>query len=168
LQLGDVILDTPHYGAGSSCYDLFSYNLPIVTLPGDLVVGRVTQVCYRKMGVADLVVHSPGEYVSKAVQVATDRDYRKYVTERNAQASDVLFNDLEAVREHERFFEEILAGSTYVDGPVIRRDRAYPSDWNPSLVSQATRAGILVTASGRGLTACRKTPTAGLSCHRPA
>jgi predicted O-linked N-acetylglucosamine transferase (SPINDLY family) len=54
-------------------------------------------------------VHSPEEYVSKAVQVATDRDYRKYVTERIAQASDVLFNDLEAVREHERFFEEVLA-----------------------------------------------------------
>ena len=105
LQLADVILDPPHYGAGSSCYDLFSFNLPVVTLPGELIVGRITQACYRKMGVEDLVVHSAEEYVSKAVQVATDRDYRKYVTERIAEASDVLFNDLEAVREHERFFE---------------------------------------------------------------
>jgi hypothetical protein len=79
------------------------------TMPGKLFVGRVTQAFYRKMGVADLVVHSPAEYVRKAVQVATDRDYRKHVTERIAQASDVLFNDLEAVREHERFFEEALA-----------------------------------------------------------
>ena len=61
-----------------------------------------------KMGVEDLVVHSPGEYVGKAVQVATDRDYRKYVTERIAGASDVLYNDLLAVREHERFFAEAL------------------------------------------------------------
>ena len=111
LQLADVILDPPHYGAGSSCYDLFSFNLPVVTMPGELIVGRITQACYRKMGVEDLIVHSAEEYVSKAVQVATDRDYRKYVTERIAQASDVLFNDLEAVREHERFFEEGLAGN---------------------------------------------------------
>jgi predicted O-linked N-acetylglucosamine transferase (SPINDLY family) len=109
LQLADVVLDTPHYGAGSSCYDLFSYNLPVVTLPGDLIVGRITRACYRKMGVEDLVVYSPEEYVSKAVQVAMDRDYRRYVTERIAEASDVLFNDLEAVREHERFFEEALS-----------------------------------------------------------
>ena len=108
LQLADVILDTPHYGAGSSCYDLFSYNLPLVTMPGELIVGRITQACYRKMGVEDLVVHSPDEYVSKAVQVATDREYRQHVTERIAARSDLLFNDLEAVREHERFFEEAL------------------------------------------------------------
>jgi len=61
------------------------------------------------MGSEDLVVASPAEYVSKAVQVATDREYRQYVTQRIAQASDVLFNDLEAVREHERFFEEALS-----------------------------------------------------------
>ena len=81
----------------------------MVTWPGELIVGRIAQACYRKMGVDDLVVHSAEEYVSKAVQVATDRDYRKHVTERIAEASDVLFNDLEAVREHERFFEEAIA-----------------------------------------------------------
>ncbi len=106
LQLAAVVLDPPHYGAGSTCYDLFSYNLPVVTLPGELIVGRVTQACYRKMGIEDLVVQSPEEYITKAVQVATDREYRKYVTERIAEKSDLLFNDLEAVREHERFFAE--------------------------------------------------------------
>ena len=94
LQLADVILDPPHYGAGSSCYDLFSFNLPVVTMPGKQIVGRITRACYRKMGVTDLIVTSPAEYVSKAVQVATDGEYRKYVTDRIAQASDVLFNDL--------------------------------------------------------------------------
>jgi predicted O-linked N-acetylglucosamine transferase (SPINDLY family) len=109
LQLADAILDPPHYGAGSSCHDLFSFNLPVVTWPGELVVGRVTQACYRKMGVEDLIVHSAEEYVRKAVQVATDREYRQFVASRIADNSDVLFNDLEAVREHERFFDDALA-----------------------------------------------------------
>jgi predicted O-linked N-acetylglucosamine transferase (SPINDLY family) len=109
LCLADVVLDTPHFGAGGRCYDLFSFNLPVVTLPGELIIGRIMQACYRKMGVEDLVVQSPEEYVRKAVQVANDRDYRKHVTERIAQASDVLFNDLEVVGEHERFFEEVLS-----------------------------------------------------------
>jgi predicted O-linked N-acetylglucosamine transferase (SPINDLY family) len=58
------------------------------------------------MGVEDLVVHSAEEYVHKAVQVATDREYCEYATQRIAAASDVLFDDLDAVREHERFFDE--------------------------------------------------------------
>ena len=70
----------------------------------------MTQACYRKMGVEDLIVHSAEEYVRKAVQVATEIEYRKYVTGRIAQAGDVLFNDMEAVREHERFFEEAIRG----------------------------------------------------------
>jgi protein O-GlcNAc transferase len=109
LQLADVILDTLHFGAGMSCYDIFSFNLPVVTLPGELIIGQITQACYRKMGLDDLIAVSAEDYVAKAVQVATDRNYREYVTGRIAERSDMLFNDLEAVREHERFFEEALA-----------------------------------------------------------
>ena len=110
IQLADVVLDPLHYGAGSTCYDLFSYNLPVVTLPGESIIGRMTQACYRKMGVCDLIVDSPRKYVEKAVQVATDRDYRQHIVEKITKASDVLFNDMEVVREHERFFEEATDG----------------------------------------------------------
>jgi predicted O-linked N-acetylglucosamine transferase (SPINDLY family) len=108
LQAADVVLDPLHYGAGSSCYDVFSFNLPMVTMPSAMMPGRVGYAFYKKMHFEELVASSAAEYVRKAVQVATDRDYRKYATERIAQASDVLFNDLEVVREHERFFEEAL------------------------------------------------------------
>ena len=108
LQAADVVLDPLHYGAGSSCYDVFSFNLPMVTMPTGMMPGRVSYAFYKKMRFEELVASSADGYVSKAVQLATDRDYRKYVTERIAQASGVLFNDLEAVREHERFFEEVL------------------------------------------------------------
>ena len=109
LQACDVLLDPPHYGAGSSCYDIFSFNLPMVTLPTELMPGRVALAFYRKMAFEELVASSAEDYVRKAVRVATDRDYRRHVTEQIAARSDVLFNDLEAVREHERFFEETLA-----------------------------------------------------------
>jgi predicted O-linked N-acetylglucosamine transferase (SPINDLY family) len=109
LQLAHVVLDTRHFGAGVTCYDIFSFNLPIVTWPGELLPGRFTQACYQKMGVEDLIAHSGEDYAKKAVQVATDREYRQYVTARIAETSDVLFHDIEAVREHERFFDEALA-----------------------------------------------------------
>jgi predicted O-linked N-acetylglucosamine transferase (SPINDLY family) len=74
---------------------------------------RACYAFYKKMQFAELVASSAEEYARKAVQVATDRDYRKYVTERIAQASDVLFNDLKAASEHERFFEEALSHAGY-------------------------------------------------------
>ena len=113
LQVFDVLLDPLHYGTGSSCYDVFSFNLTMVTLPTDLMPGRVALGFYRKMQFEELVASSPEDYVRKTVRVATDRDYRRHVTEQIAARSDVLFNDLEAVREHERFFEEALARSCW-------------------------------------------------------
>ncbi len=110
LQLADVILDPLHYGTGSSCYDVFSFNQPMVTLPGEFMPGRVAQAFYRKMQVEDPIAASPADYVSKAVQVATDGDYRAHLKQRIAQASDVIFDELGAVREHERFFSEALSG----------------------------------------------------------
>jgi protein O-GlcNAc transferase len=106
LQVCDVLLDPLHYGAGSSCYDVFSFNLPMVTLPTTLMPGRVALGFYRKMGFEELVASSPEDYVRKAVRVATDPDYRKHVMDSIAHRSDVVFNDVEAVREHERFFAE--------------------------------------------------------------
>ncbi len=80
LCLADAVLDPLHFGANSSCYDILSFNLPMVTLPTDLMPGRMTLGFYRKMQFEELVVLSAAEYIRKAVQVATDRDYRQYVT----------------------------------------------------------------------------------------
>ncbi len=108
LCLADAVLDPLHFGANSSCYDIFSFNLPMVTLPTNLMAGRMTPGFYRKMQFEELIASSPADYVSKAVRVANDREYRRYVTDAITQRSEVLFNDIEVVREHERFFEEAM------------------------------------------------------------
>lgn len=118
LNLADVILDPPHYSAGSSAYDLFSYNLPVVTLAGGLIVGRVTAGFYKKIGFEELIASSPEQYVELAVRVATNRDYRAFVCERIARSSDAVFNDIDVIREHERFFADVL------DGPPLRTGSA--------------------------------------------
>ena len=108
LQLADVVLDPPHYSAASSAYDIFSFHQPIVTMEGELGLGRVTAAFYRKMGVQGLVAASAEEYVRLAVQIAGDRDCRMHFRDRLRSASDAIFDDLDAVREYERFFREVL------------------------------------------------------------
>jgi predicted O-linked N-acetylglucosamine transferase (SPINDLY family) len=112
LQLADVILDPPHYTAGSSIYDILSFHQPLVTMRGELAVGRVTAGYYRKMGMDELVAASPEQYVQTAVRIANDRDYRTSLRHRIEAAAGTIFDDMEAVREHERFFSEAIANPT--------------------------------------------------------
>jgi protein O-GlcNAc transferase len=108
LQLADVILDPVHFGGGISNFDVFSYDLPIVTMPGELLVGRGVYALYRKMQILDLVASSADDYVRLATQVAGDYGYRMSLRERIRQATELVFDDREVVLEHERFFTEAL------------------------------------------------------------
>ena len=111
LSLADAVIDPPHFGAGITTYDIFSLNLPVVALPGEYCVSRCTSGCYEKIGFTELVASSQEEYVAKAIQVATDFEYRQHAVTEIQQRSDVLFEDINGVREFERFFREIhLAG----------------------------------------------------------
>jgi predicted O-linked N-acetylglucosamine transferase (SPINDLY family) len=109
LSLADVLLDPPHYSSSLTGYDAFSLGLPMVTLPGDLMVQRYALGLYRKMGLEDLAAWSAEAYVAMAVRLAVDRDYREAVCRRIAERSEVLFEDSGAVREHEEFFEGALS-----------------------------------------------------------
>jgi predicted O-linked N-acetylglucosamine transferase (SPINDLY family) len=109
LSLADVVLDPPHFGAGSSAYDVFRLNLPLVTLPGPLCTSRYAGGCYQQMGVTDLVAKSAAECTNLAVRLGVDHDYRRYMASSIAAASGALFNDDEAVDAHQQFFAEIAA-----------------------------------------------------------
>lgn len=104
----DVVLDPFHYGGGVTTYDALSLAKPIVTLPSQYQRGRYTLGCYKKTGVTDCVASSPDDYVQLAHQLGTDRDRREAVMEKIRARKDVLFEDIEAVREFERFFEHAL------------------------------------------------------------
>jgi len=109
LALTDVLLDTVHYSVGLMGHDAFSLGVPVVTLPGEFNIGRYTLGYYRRMGFEELVTHSAEDYVALSVRVGTDRDYRETVRRTILERSEVLFEDLGAVREYEQFFEHALA-----------------------------------------------------------
>ena len=65
-------------------------------------------VC-RHMELEQLVSHSTDEYISHAVRLATDDDYSHAVHLLIAQRAAVLFEDAQAVRSYEQFFETAQA-----------------------------------------------------------
>ena len=108
IVAADVLLDPLHFGGVNSTYDGFSLNQPIVTLPAGLQRGRYTLGCYRKMGLTDCVADSPSHYVEIALRLANDAAFRGSIVERIRRASPRLFDDQEAVSEHERLFTLLI------------------------------------------------------------
>ena len=107
----DVLLDTLHYGGGSTTYHGFALGKPIVTLPSPSPAGRAACACYAKMQIADCVARNGEEYIDAAVRLGTDGEYRAEVARRIRASSPRLFENLQAVRELERVFQELIAGS---------------------------------------------------------
>jgi protein O-GlcNAc transferase len=108
IRLADVVLDTLHFSGGYSSVLSLACGLPIVTWPGSLMRGRLTLALYKQMGVMDCVVDSAQSYVDLAFRLANDRNQRETIKAKIKAKADVLFEDIEAVRELERFFESAV------------------------------------------------------------
>jgi protein O-GlcNAc transferase len=104
IQVADVILDTHHFSAGSTTYDLFTYHEPVVTWPGTWNVSRYTAACYRRMQLTALTASSLEEYAQIAVHVANDQQYQQQMREQLQARDHLIFDDSQAVAEHQAFF----------------------------------------------------------------
>jgi len=87
-----------------------------------LLPGRLTYGFYRQMGVSDCVARDLDDYVNIAWKLANDKKWRSQVSSKIKANSVKLFEDIEAVRELEEFFEVAVATSYQdeVNGNVAR------------------------------------------------
>ena len=103
-RAADVVLDTPHFSGGNTSYEAFAMATPIVAHAGEFMRGRVTTGQYKIMEIDDLIADDIEGMAAIAVRLGTDPDYREDAGSRIAERRPRLFNELEAVRELERFF----------------------------------------------------------------
>jgi predicted O-linked N-acetylglucosamine transferase (SPINDLY family) len=108
LATADLVLDPLHFGGGNTSFQALGLGVPIVTLPGALMRGRVTAGCYRKMKIDSGVVESIEDYLDLAVRLGTDRAFNALVRAEINSRSAALFEDREAVRELEEFFKSAV------------------------------------------------------------
>ena len=108
VATADVLLDPPYFSGVNTTYDGLSLGKAIVTLPSEFHRGRYTLGCYRKMGFDRCVASDAQDYVDKAVRLGTEPDYRASVAQAIDETSPVLFEDTQAVTEHERLFSELI------------------------------------------------------------
>lgn len=105
----DVLLDTFPFCGGNTSLEAFGVGGPVVTLPTNMLRGRLTAGFYRQMGVTDLIAENVEHYVDLAVRTATDRDWREDVRARILAAGPAVFEDAGAVDGLAAFLERAIA-----------------------------------------------------------
>jgi len=120
LILADAILDIPTFSGGNTTLEAFAMEAPIVTWPGEFMRSRVTAGCYWQMGLNDLVASNADDYVSLALKLANDHEFKNRM--RRALNSNVhkLFERVEVVREMEALFT--LAYNAFQKGEMLSNE----------------------------------------------
>ncbi len=108
LQVADILLDTPHFTGGYTSLLAFAFGIPIITWPGRFMCGRLTLGFYRQAGIMDCVVDDAQSYADIANKLAVDKAFRSEIKSRIKKGADVLYEDMEAVYELERFFKRVV------------------------------------------------------------
>jgi predicted O-linked N-acetylglucosamine transferase (SPINDLY family) len=112
FMVADVVLDTPYFGGGSTSFESFACGAPIVTWPGEFMRDRLTLALYKQMGIMDCVANNAQSYLDIAYRLANDKTWRDKIKDKIRVNADVLYEDIEAVRELERFFEMSVESKT--------------------------------------------------------
>ncbi len=104
----DVMLDPMPFGGGNTTYEALAFGVPVVTLPAQLLRGRITSAMYEMMDYRELVARSPQEYIDTAVKLGADRGERERVRGEINSRSSALFENGAGVRELEKFLERAV------------------------------------------------------------
>jgi len=109
IRESDVIIDTFHFGAGTTAFIVLACGTPLVTLPGAYVRGRPAYGCYLKMGMTDCVARDPENYVDLAIKIGTNREFREALRERILASCGTLYADSAVVEELAAFLRSASA-----------------------------------------------------------
>lgn len=107
IAVCDVMLDTIYFNGMNTSLEAFAVGTPVVTMPTLLQRGRHTYGMYKHMGMGECTAWTPEQYVSIALRLGTDINFRGEVKAKILLRNAALYEDMEVVREFERFFVEV-------------------------------------------------------------
>ncbi|MDY7020543.1 MAG: tetratricopeptide repeat protein [Cyanobacteriota bacterium] len=106
--LSDVFLDSIGWSGCNSSLEAITCDLPIVTLPGELMRGRHTFALLKMMGLKETIAKNKQDYISIAVRLGQDVEYRQQISQKIAENKHKLYGDLKPVRALEDLILDLL------------------------------------------------------------
>jgi protein O-GlcNAc transferase len=108
----DVMLDSIGWSGGNTTLEALAQDLPVVTFEGDLMRGRVSAGMLRMMGMAETVAGTIDDYVSLAIRIAQDPEWRADLKMRVIRDRERLYRDRTCIAALEEFLERAARNGT--------------------------------------------------------
>ncbi|WP_052055224.1 tetratricopeptide repeat protein [Myxosarcina sp. GI1] len=118
--IADVFLDNIGWSGNNTTMESTVFDLPIVTLPGDLMRGRHTMAILKRMGIEETIANSKKEYIEIAVRLGKDASYRQYISQKIALNKHKLYDDLKPVRALEDFLLSLFDKPRYSNKKIAK------------------------------------------------
>jgi protein O-GlcNAc transferase len=106
--LCDVLLDPIHFGGGNTTYEALSLGTPVVTLPSNMLRGRLAYKMYLTMGYTDCVARDKQDFVRIAVHLGTNKDARRLASQKILQSCGVLFDNPAGIQQLAEFWKSVV------------------------------------------------------------
>jgi len=114
IGLSDVFLDSIGWSGGNTTLDALVYDLPIVTLRGDLMRARHSAAMLDMMGMTANVCESIDQYVELAVVLARDLVRRAEVKRMIAAGKRAIYRDRSCIAALEEFLDQVARGAAEI------------------------------------------------------
>jgi len=107
-QLADVFLDSIGWSGCNSTMEALSCNLPVVTMPGELMRSRHTHAILKMMDICETDGRNIDEYVAIASRLARETDWLREISEKIARNRHLAYRDMECIRGLEEFIRRAV------------------------------------------------------------
>ena len=106
-RLADIFLDSIGWSGCNSTMEAISADLPIVTMPGELMRGRHSLAFLTMMGVKDTLTDNLADYVAMAVRLARDEPWRQHLVQKMAQNKHKIYGDMACTKGLRNFLRRL-------------------------------------------------------------
>jgi len=103
LSVAHIFLDTIGFSGFNTAMQSIDCALPVVTIKGKFMRGRLASGILEKMGITELIANSESEYIDIVIRLIRDNQYRIFLREKIINSREILYNDMEAIYAFENF-----------------------------------------------------------------
>jgi predicted O-linked N-acetylglucosamine transferase (SPINDLY family) len=98
MQKAHLYLDTIGFSGFNTAMQALLCDLPIITIEGEFMRGKLASGILHRIGLSDLVCHSTSEYIDQVVELIQNQHKRNDYINQISKNLHVVFNDLEPIR----------------------------------------------------------------------
>jgi predicted O-linked N-acetylglucosamine transferase (SPINDLY family) len=103
MQKADLYLDTIGFSGFNTAMQALICDLPVVTIEGERMRGRLASAILNRIGVSDLICQSDTAYIDLVVELIQNQQLLNMYKDKIAKSKNLLFDDLEPIRALEDF-----------------------------------------------------------------